>query len=100
MFWKSGVTCLFLLAAIPASMYAQSAIAGTVKDASGAVLPGVIVTASSPALIEKSRAVLTDGRGEYKLIDLRPGVYTVTFAAERFAPQQRENLELTTNFVA
>ena len=49
------------------------------RDATGAVLPGVTVEAASPALIEKVRAVVTDDRGEYKIVDLRPGAYTVTF---------------------
>ena len=97
---KTAAICMFLLTVLPAAMRAQSGIAGTVKDASGAVLPGVIVVASSPALIEKSRTVLTDGRGEFKLIDLRPGTYSVKFTAEGFTPQQRDGVELTTNFVA
>ena len=69
----------------PAFAAAQdtTAIAGTVKDASGAVLPGVTVEAASPALIEKVRSVITDERGEYKIVDLRPGSYTVTFALHR-----------------
>ena len=54
-------------------------IAGTVNDATGAVLPGVTVEASSPALIEKARTVVTDNDGQYKVVELRPGTYTVTF---------------------
>ena len=100
MLTKTAARCLLLLTVVPAAMYAQSGIAGTVKDASGAVLPGVVVNASSPALIEKTRTVLTDGRGEYKLVDLRPGAYTVTFNAQGFTPQKRDGIELTTNFVA
>src|SRR5438105_14426910 len=57
----------------------RGAIAGTVKDATGALLPGVTVEASSPALIEKVRTVVTDGTGEYKIVELPPGTYTVTF---------------------
>ena len=57
----------------------SGAIAGTVRDTTGAVLPGVTVEASSPALIEKSRSVTTDDQGVYKIVDLRPGVYTVMF---------------------
>jgi hypothetical protein len=54
--------------------FAQTgSIAGVVKDASGAVLPGVSVEASSPALIENVRTVVTDGAGQYKIVDLRPG---------------------------
>src|ERR1700676_4076492 len=69
---------LACLAALPSAARAQSAIAGVVKDSSGAVLPGVSVEVASDALIEKTRTVTTDGSGLYKIIDLRPGVYTVT----------------------
>jgi hypothetical protein len=58
---------------------AASGTAGVVSDISGAVMPGVTVEAASPALIEKVRTVVTDGQGQYKIVDLRPGVYTVTF---------------------
>ena len=81
-------------------MHAQSGIAGSIKDASGAVLPGVVVTASSPALIEKTRSVVSDGRGEYKLVGLRPGTYSVSFEFPGFAPQKHEGIELTSDFVA
>ena len=63
---------LTAFALIPAATYAQGSIAGSVRDSSGAVLPGVTVEASSPALIEKTRAVVTDGTGQYKIVDLRP----------------------------
>jgi hypothetical protein len=99
MFWKRAIF-LFLITVVPASLRAQSGIAGTVKDASGAVAPGVVVTASSPALIEKTRSVLTDGSGQYKIVDLRPGIYSVSFALPGFTVQQREGIELTANFVA
>jgi hypothetical protein len=66
------------LAAGPSRSFAQSAttgtIAGVVRDATGAVLPGVTVEAASPALIEKARSVVTDSGGQYKIIDLRPGL--------------------------
>src|SRR5204862_7649234 len=77
-----------------------SAIAGTVKDTSGAVLPGVTVEASSPALIEKVRSAVTDGNGQYKIEALRPGVYTVTFTLPGFSIVKRENVELTSDFTA
>jgi hypothetical protein len=99
MFWKSGAI-LFLFSVIPATLHAQSAIAGTVKDTSGAVAPGVVVTASSPVLIEKTRSVVTDGRGEYKIVGLRPGTYSLSFALPGFTLQQRDGIELTTDFVA
>ena len=65
---------------IPAWAHAQSSITGVVKDSSGAVLPGVTVEAASPELIEKVRSAVTDGTGQYRILDLRPGTYTVTFA--------------------
>src|SRR5262245_61471377 len=84
----------------PAGAFAQSGIAGTVKDSSGAVMPGVTVEAASPALIEKVRTVVTDGQGEYKIIDLRPGVYTVTFTLEGFNTYKRDGIELPSGFTA
>src|SRR3569832_882084 len=79
----------------PALASAQSSLAGAVKDASGAVLPGVTVEASSPALIEKVRAVATDASGQYKIVDLRPGLYSVTFTLPGFSVVKREGIELT-----
>ena len=58
----SFVVALLLLLSTPA--FAQG-VAGIVKDTSGAILPGVTVEAASPALIEKSRTVVTDGTGQY-----------------------------------
>src|SRR5438876_2683542 len=90
-----------LLALLPAAASAQtSAIAGSVKDTSGAVLPGVTVEASSPALIEKVRSATTDGAGQYKITTLRPGTYTVTFTLPGFSGVKRENVELTSDFTA
>jgi len=57
----------------------RAAIAGVVKDSSGSVMPGVLVEASSPALIEKTRSVVTDNSGQYKIVDLGPGVYELSF---------------------
>jgi hypothetical protein len=89
---------LALASATPAE--AQSVIAGIVRDTSGAVLPGVTVEAASPALIEKLRSAVSDGQGQYRIIDLRPGVYTVTFTLTGFAPVRREGIELSANFAA
>jgi hypothetical protein len=99
------VSLLSVLLLAPASvLLAQSSttgtIAGVVKDSSGAVLPGVAVEAASPALIEQIRTVVTDGKGEYKIVDLRPGVYTVTFTLSGFSTVKREQLELSTAFTA
>jgi hypothetical protein len=79
---------------------AQSAIAGLVRDASGAVLPGVTVEASSPALIEGSRSAISDGAGQYTIADLRPGTYTVTFSLSGFRGVKREGIVLQTTFTA
>jgi hypothetical protein len=88
--WIVAVSLLL----VPVRAHAQSAIAGTVKDASGAILPGVSVEASSDALIERTRAVTTDGAGQYKIVDLRPGVYVVTFSLTGFQTVKRENVDL------
>ena len=89
---------------LPSLALAQSgttgAIAGEVRDATGAVLPGVTVEAASPALIEKVRTVVTDAAGRYQIVDLRPGVYTVTFQLPGFSTVRREGLELNTGFTA
>src|ERR1044071_2774423 len=84
----------------PAAAYAQGSIVGLVKDASGAVLPGVTIEAASPALIEKVRSVVTDGTGQYRIENLRPGIYTVTFTLAGFSTVKREGIELTGAFVA
>ncbi len=80
--------------------FAQSAttaaIAGVAKDSTGAVLPGVTVEAASPALIEKVRTAVTDDSGNYKIVDLRPGTYSVTFTLPGFGTYRRDGLELTT----
>src|SRR5712664_4183787 len=91
-----AVSCLSL----PAVAYAQASLAGVVKDASGAVLPGVTVEASSPALIEKVRTVVTDGNGQYQIVSLPPGVYTVTFTLAGFSTVKREAVEVNINFTA
>jgi carboxypeptidase family protein len=77
-----------------------SSIAGVVRDASGGVMPGVTVEAASPALIEKVRSVVTDNTGQYKIITLRPGTYTVTFTLPGFTTVRREGIELTSDFTA
>ncbi|PYS36828.1 MAG: hypothetical protein DMG14_23395, partial [Acidobacteria bacterium] len=87
------------LTALTPECFAQSAFTGTVKDQSGAVLPGVTVEASSPVLIERLRSVVSDERGAYKIIDLRPGTYTITFSLPGFRTVKRE-VELPSNFTA
>src|ERR1044072_2266429 len=94
----------FVVAAVvmlfPTLASAQATIAGTVRDTSGAILPGVTVEASSPALIEKVRTAVTDGSGQYQVVNLRPGTYTVTFSLAGFTTVRREGLELTAASVA
>src|SRR3984893_10269487 len=96
------VLCLAVLCAavllVPRTSSAQAAIAGVVKDASGAVMPGVLVEASSPALIEKTRSVVTDSAGQYKIVDLRPGTYEVAFTLAGFKTVRRGNLILEGDF--
>ena len=94
------VLSLVLLCSRNVFAQGQTAIAGIVKDATGAVLPGVTVEASSPALIERSRTVVTDNNGQYRIIDLRPGVYSVTFTLQGFNTFRRDGIELTNTFTA
>ena len=94
------MTAWMMALAVPAVASAQASIAGLVRDASGAVLPGVTVEASSPALIEKTRSVVTDGSGQYKVVDLRPGAYEVIFTLPGFSTVRRSGLELTGSFTA
>jgi hypothetical protein len=91
---------LVLMSVLPASAQQGSGIAGTARDDSGAVMPGVTVEASSPALIEKVRSAVTDGAGQYRIVNLVPGTYTVTFTLPGFSTYKREGVELTTNFTA
>src|ERR1700737_4990902 len=95
-----GVLALAFTALVPQLALAQSGIAGVVKDTSGAVLPGVTVEASSPALIEKVRSAVTDGSGQYRIVDLRAGTYDVTFSLTGFSTVKREGIELTGSFTA
>ena len=85
---------------LPVLVHAQSQFTGQVRDESGGVLPGVLVEASSPALIEKSKSAITDEQGRYTIVDLRPGVYRVTFTLTGFSTIVRPEVELPSNFVA
>ena len=94
------VIAAVLLVATAASAQSGSSIAGVVKDTTGAVMPGVTVEASSPALIEKVRSAITDAAGQYKIVNLVPGTYTVTFTLTGFNTIRREGIELTAAFTA
>ena len=99
--WNARLAvCLLLMPALAFAQTSAGSIAGVVRDATGAVLPGVSVEASSPALIEKVRSVVSDGEGQYKIIELRPGTYAVTFTLPGFSVVKREGIELTTGFTA
>lgn len=85
---------------VPSAVLAQASITGSVKDTSGAVLPGVTVDASSDALIEKVRSTVTDAGGQYRIEDLRPGTYVVKFRLPGFATVERPGIELSGSFAA
>src|SRR5436190_24058443 len=99
LWYRCAALASLLAFSVPAAAQTGS-IAGVVKDTTGSVLPGVMVEAASPALIEKVRSVTTDEKGQYKIIDLRPGIYTVTFTLPGFNVYKREGIELTTQFTA
>jgi hypothetical protein len=96
------VLALACLALLPATAAAQGAsqFTGLVTDESGGVLPGVTVEAASPVLIEKMKSAVTDSNGRYTIIDLRPGLYKLTFSLPGFSTVVRDNVELTSNFIA
>jgi len=94
------LTAAVSLVLLPVAASAQSTITGSVKDSSGAVLPGVTVEASSPALIEKVRTVVSDAQGRYAIVDLRPGTYRVIFTLTGFMTFAQEAIDLPSNFTA
>ena len=86
---------------LPEAAFAQvGSIAGTVRDVSGGIVPGVTVEVSSPQLIEKTRSTVTDNNGRYQITNLPVGTYRVTFTLSGFATVERTNVELTTDFTA
>ena len=102
--WRiAALTVAAVLTCLSTEAFAQAAgstITGVVRDTSGAVLPGVTVEAASPALIEKVRSTVTDAEGLYRLVDLRPGDYTVTFTLPGFNTFVRDGMTLPANFTA
>src|SRR5262245_40775627 len=96
----SLAVALACVALFPRCVLAQASITGIVKDTTGAVLPGVTVEASSDVLIERVRAAVSDGAGQYRIVDLRPGLYTVTFTLDGFTTLKRGGVELAGSFTA
>jgi hypothetical protein len=96
---RNVIACVLLLA-VPTIARAQAAIAGMVRDSTGAVLPGATVEVSSPALLERVRTATTDGEGLYKIVDLRPGTYSVTFSLVGFTTIKRDDITLSGSFTA
>jgi len=97
----AAVLALLVLAVlVPSAVFAQGSITGVVTDTSGAVLPGVTVEVASPALIERVRSAVTDGTGQYQIVNLPPGAYSVTFMLAGFNALKRDGIELTGNFTA
>ena len=95
-----GVLLVAVVLLLPSSASAQASIAGSTRDSSGAALPGVTVEASSPALIEKVRTAVSDERGLFRIVNLPPGTYTVTFALQGFNQVKRDGIELSGSFNA
>ncbi len=100
---RRSVTSLlaaFVILTVMPGVVLASGIAGAVRDNTGAMLPGVTVEVASPALIEKTRSVVTDERGAYLVVDLPPGTYSVTFTLAGFSSFRREAIELPSEFTA
>ena len=100
---RTFLQCLIFLTVstlLPASAFAQASIAGSTRDTSGAAVPGVTVEATSPALIEKVRTAVSDDRGIFRIVNLPPGTYAVTFALSGFNQVKRDGIELTGSFTA
>ena len=96
----SMVVALAWLVFLPAAAGAQSTIAGVVTDPSAGAVPGVVVEATSSVLLEKVRTAVTDGAGVYRLENLPPGTYTITYTLQGFSTNRRQGLELPSNFTA
>ena len=99
---RLSVACIVIgvLMMIPSDVFGQASITGVVKDPGGSVLPGVTVTAASPVLIEKTRTAVTDGSGQFRIVDLRAGTYTVTFTLQGFSTYKRDGIVLEGTFTA
>src|SRR6187397_2496917 len=95
-----SVLTLVMLLLVPGRAWAQASLTGTVRDSSGAVLPGVTVEAASDALIEKTRSAVTDSSGNYRIVDLPPGTYVATFTLTGFKTIRREGIVIQGTFTA
>src|SRR5262245_23500862 len=94
--YRAVIPTLFVAALfVPSIAHAQATLAGVVKDSSGAVLPGVTVETASPVLIEKARTATTDSTGQYQIVDLRPGEYSLTFSLSGFRTVKREGVNVS-----
>ncbi len=80
---------------LPSLAMAQGTLTGTVRDNSGAVLPGVTVEAASPAIQGVVRTVVTDGAGIYRIVELPPGTYSLSASLPGFSVVKREGLILS-----
>jgi hypothetical protein len=92
---RGALKFLFVAAALtllPTLAFAQGTLTGTVKDASGGVLPGVTVEATTPN--QAVRTVVTDSNGVYRIIELVPGVYSMTFTLPGFGTVTRPGIVL------
>ena len=98
--WLSFAFVVGLLLTTPAAAYAQAAIAGAVRSDTGEPIRGVVVEAASPSIIEKTRTAVTDRAGRYRIEDLRPGIYTVTFRVAGWKSEGRDDIVLTGSFTA
>jgi hypothetical protein len=98
--WLSFVLLVGLLLSRPAAAYAQAAIAGAVRSATGEPIRGVVVEAASASIIEETRTAVTDGAGRYRIEGLRPGVYMVTFTIAGWKSERRDDIVLTGSFTA
>src|SRR5687767_6402271 len=91
---RGAVPLLAVMLLIPALAQAQASLAGVVRDNTGAVLPGVTVEATSVVLIEKARTAVTDGSGQYRITELPPGLYSLTFTLTGFSVVRRDGIEV------
>ena len=91
---------LVLIVATPTAVFGQAAITGNVSDSFGGPLAGVTVDARTSVLIETLRTTATDDAGRYRIENLAPGWYTVTFTRDGWSRYQQQDVELTGSLTA